>query len=185
MEDKISKMLNRMDEKMLDLTNKMSEVSKSVIAHDNELKFISKKLDDMETFQRRKILRFDGIGENDNENLMSIMINILNNSMKVKCSSSDICNLYRQGKLIRGSNNARIVVIEFVSLLKKNEILKARKELKQTKIFVYEDLTKCKYALLKKAKKLYGQEHVWSFGGNIFAKIDNQIKKLESKDYLL
>lgn len=47
----------------------------------------------MEAVRIRNVLRFEGVCEDENENLLSVMLHIINGTIKVKCSNMDIVNV--------------------------------------------------------------------------------------------
>lgn len=61
-------------------------------------------------------------------------------------------------------------------MLKRNEVYHARKSLKDTGVFVNENLTKKANSLLRVAWKKYGRQAAWSNNGRIFVKRGNTVK---------
>lgn len=177
LDEKLDKRFDKMESKINEVTAKIVELKDCIKTNEKEINLLHDKCDEFEIFKRKNSLRFNGIKEEENENLLSIFTNLVNNTMKVKCTISDISNIYRLGKTnIQGK--PRTIIIEFVSYLKRNEIIKSKGTLKQTGIFVNENLINKRYNLLMKAKNKYGKNEVWSRNGDIFMKQNDGIKKI-------
>lgn len=181
LDEKLGERFDKLESQMNDISNKMAEINKSVNINKKDICTLYAKQEENEIFHKRNMLRFDGLHEKENENLLQIITNLVNQSMKVKCTIADISNIYRIGKVNSDKIHTRTIIVEFISFLKRNEILKAKGTLKQSGIFVNENLTIKQYDLLKKAKHKYGRKEVWSWAGTIFAKVNDEVKKIQNE----
>ncbi|CAH1110571.1 unnamed protein product [Psylliodes chrysocephalus] len=117
-ENKISELSNRFEEKIEEISSKMSDITDSMVSNNAKITDITEKLNNIEAAHKRNSLRFDGIAESDNENLMSVLINICCNILKVKCCSTDINNIYRQGKFDVG-RKPRTILQKYKNICKR------------------------------------------------------------------
>ncbi|KAG5864503.1 hypothetical protein JTB14_020051 [Gonioctena quinquepunctata] len=72
----------------------------------------------------------------------------------------------------------RPIIVKFITNIEKNEIIGARKLLKNENISVFEDLSKKTFQLLKMAKEKVGPKKAWSLGGKIFVWNEKHNKKI-------
>ncbi|CAH1100084.1 unnamed protein product [Psylliodes chrysocephalus] len=79
-----------MESKINEVTAKIVELKDCIKPNEKEINLLHDKCDEFEIFKRKNSLRFNGIKEEENENLLSIFTNLVNNTMKVKCTISDI-----------------------------------------------------------------------------------------------
>jgi hypothetical protein len=76
----------------------------------------------------------------------------------------------------------RPIMVQFGSLFFRDKVFMERKNLKGTKMYVCESLTRPRYELLQRVKEKVGTKNAWSANGRIFAVINNTkriITKLE------
>lgn len=128
-------------------------------------------------------LRFNGMEEQGQENILDLITSFINNKLNVSCSHNDINYLYRVGN-INNSRKPRPILINFVTNLKCKEIVNARKLLKNSGISIYEELTKRRYNLLQLAKKKHGRTNAWSLNGKVYVKLNKQTCLLRSEEDL-
>lgn len=168
--NKIDKRLDKfealLDSQLKEVNNSIQNLTKSVSVNTNAIKSLENKCDFLEQHLKRNNLRFIGIPEKDDEVLVDVISNIINDTLMIPCSPSDIDCTYRVGK--SSPNVSRTIFVQFLSNIKRNQIYSARKLLKGTNVSLYEDLTATRYYLLSLAKKKHGKNSAWSSGGKIF-----------------
>lgn len=179
-EEQFDKKFENLESKLNILCDKFSALEKAVEKNEKIVCEINKRMDEIEQNQRNKTLRFVGINESEGEQLVSTITNIVNITLKVKCTVTDISNIYRVGK--PSNEKSRAILVEFVSYLKRNEIINARKLLKNTGIIMYEDLTGKRYKLLQLAKKKYGVHNAWTRGGRLYVKHNDMVKLIQNEE---
>ncbi|KAG5889036.1 hypothetical protein JTB14_009441 [Gonioctena quinquepunctata] len=96
-----------------------------------------------EQHRKRNSLRLNGVAENDNENPLDIVKSEFHSHRGISCSTMDI---------------AGVDVI-------REEVINARRALKDSGLSAYEDLTKHRYDLLIAAKKKLGDNQAWYSNG--------------------
>ena len=74
---------------------------------------------------------------------------------------------------------ARPVLVRFLSRRFKEDICRLKYKLKGTKIFIREDLTRRRMALLKDLKSRYGFGKVWHKNGELFYKTGNVVNRFD------
>lgn len=156
--DKLCKKFDKLDAKMENMITQLSSVSSLAEANKIQIEAVQNKIENLERDSRQNSLILAGLKEDNNENLLSRILLLLNEGMKVKCSHWEINNIYRIGKRNDSNTRPRIVVVSFGSMLKRNEVYHARKSLKDTGVFVNENLTKKANSLLRVAWKKYGRQ---------------------------
>lgn len=179
-EEQFDKKFEKFESKLNILCDKFSALEKVVGKNEKDVFEINKRMDEIEQNQRKKTLRFVGINESEGEQLVSIITNLVNATLKVKCTITDISNVYRVGKL--SNEKSRTILVEFISYLKRIEIINARKLLKNTGIFINEDLTERRYKLLQLAKKKYGVRNAWTRGGHLYVNQNDTVKRIQNEE---
>lgn len=164
LELKFEARLQKLDDQLRDIGNTLKAASAASSIAINSLEA---KLDNLDQYTRRNSLRFTGIVETEDENMVDTVIDFINSKLHVDCNTRDIDTAFR----IRGNNgpnSPRPILVRFVTNNKCGQIYRAKKLLKSTPFSIFEDLTKSRYMLLQSAKKKYGPSNVWSMNGKIF-----------------
>ena len=142
-----------------------------------ECKEEMKKLhDDLEQYGRRDILEFWGIGQRDGENTTYVVLDFLDSVLGLKLSKYDISVSHRQRQPRNANDNERRpdpIYVKFVNRSVKSHILylkrKLYKRMKQTEVFIHENLTLRRRELLATAKReLQNFKFIWVREGSIF-----------------
>lgn len=150
---------------------------------DDLIKSLTNKLEKHEQVIRRKNLRIYGVKEVENENCLEVVLDVLNNKMKLAVKKEDIDNCHRYGKILKERN--RPLLIKFSSACYKNLVYNNKKVLKNSGIVVREDLTEDQLNLLNTTlKKVDKIGRVWTNFGTIFLKFNNEnaIVRINSLD---
>ncbi|CAH1180542.1 unnamed protein product [Phaedon cochleariae] len=175
MEAKIDKKLNSLEcsinEKFSELQSTMSSLKKTVSSNSHTIDKLETQTERQIQYNQRSSLRFLGLeATNGTEDIVRTVLNFLQQDLKIKCDQRDLDSAYRVGRAIR---------VQFISNLMCNQVFNARKLMRNSKVSIFEDLTKKNYDLLKKAKEIYGIKGAWSLGGKVFIRSkDDNTKKL-------
>ncbi|KAJ8909448.1 hypothetical protein NQ315_003496 [Exocentrus adspersus] len=195
-----SRLLDKFDEKLLILTNRFDVIDSTLKNLDRKLSqseetgqnnakqimSINGKLDELTQMSKANSIRITGINEDANENLVSKVLSLVNDALRVKCSLTELNGVHRLGKLVPNQDKPRTVIVNLVSNIKRNEIYKVKINLKGTGIYVHEDLTNIRYKLLQSARAKFGKNNAWSQNGRILVKCGNGVKKnIQCEDDLL
>ncbi|KAK9716767.1 hypothetical protein QE152_g24567 [Popillia japonica] len=133
------------------------------------------KCDSLEQYSRRNNIRIIGLPTAARDKVEEVLLTFLNDTMHVKINKSDIdrCHPVNINK-----NGKQSLLVKFVSYKTRELVLKNRKHLKSSGIFITEDLTAMRFKLYKEAVHHFGHRKVWLYDGNIFV-------KLSEKKYLI
>ena len=146
----------------------------------NKVKELSVRVDDQEQRSRNLCLLFHGVEEYDNENTDDIIIKTVKDELGLEMAVSDIQRSHRLGpkrhqRQIRAARaSPRAIIIRFTDYRKRRAVFQTKKKLKGKPISISENLTKCRYELLKAATAKYGRGKVWSSDGLVTTKIGNE-----------
>ena len=104
---------------------------------------------------------------------------------KIVHSDIDNTHIYRTRKFDAKSSK-QMVIVRFVSMLRRDEVFCLKKTLKDTAVVVYEHLTKANLLLLKEAQKILGDKRkAWTHYGKVLIELNGYIKTIRSSDELL
>lgn len=156
--DRLGDQFNTLNKSIQQLINAGEETKKSIAA-------LETAIDNLHQKSKQNSLRFHGIIEHEDENIMSVISNFINSTLGITCGEAEIDYAFRTGKAL--NDKPRSVVINFVRNELRNKIFRAKSQLKGSDVTVYEDLTQSRYDLLVKAKKKYGRNQAWSANGKV------------------
>ena len=159
-----------------------------IIELDNSNQLLTIENNNLEQYGRRNNIVIVGVPESPNETAeetSKIAAETLNARMPdTNIRRCDIDIAHRLGQ--KQDNKPRAVIMRFVSRMTRNNIVRNRKTLKGSNIYINEDLTKLNHKVLKcvRTKMTDEVESAWSSNGKIFYKHkDKSIKEVKPKDY--
>lgn len=144
MEHNIKESINKnIDEKFLIFETKTKQLDTKIEQQQKSIEILDKQL-------RRKNIIFFGIEEKEKgyESLLSMVLDIINNMMEIPCQKWEIEHVKRMGKY---SGKVRPVVVTVTTTSRKIELLKKKKSLEGTNIYLKEDFPP---SVLQKRKEL-------------------------------
>lgn len=115
----------------------ITQLRQKVQIYENENRQLKSRLLNVDRKLRRRNLIFYGVSEEEGENIVLVLEGVLEEKLGVKLEKYDIINAFRMGKNAR---KPRPILVELLSEFKIREIIKKRKNLKGTNIFINEDL---------------------------------------------
>lgn len=131
--------------------------------------------DKIEQYQRRDNIRIFGLEEEEGETEEDLELKVIElaSEMGVSLKADEISIAHRLG---RSRNKERQVIVRFCHRKKRNEIMRKKAELKKKskKVFINEDLTPIRVAMLKMVKEQQGIKNAISRGGKIVAWREDQ-----------
>jgi hypothetical protein len=135
-----------------------------------QLADVEQKNDDLEQYTRRNSLRIAGLPEEPNEDCYGKALSLANSTLKLNppLSLLDIDRTHRAGRSRAGQ--PRSLLVKFATYQQRHRVMKARHLLKDTNIYVNEDLTSKRAKLFKNARteKQAGRiKDAWSSDGRI------------------
>lgn len=138
----------------------------------------NKKLRDkvvfLEQATKRNNIRIVGLEETDNENIKLKVVELFDKKLNVNINMESI-SCYRNNIKNDGKTRSKIrpVTVKFDIFEHKQLVIKNRTKLKNTNIFISDDLVANNVILLNEAKKIFGKKKAWSMDGNIFVSGNN------------
>lgn len=159
------------------LKNKITDISDSeYLDTKQKVVDVEQKVDTVQQHTKNNNLRLMQIPEADNENISDKVLNIFKNKLQITVSKSDVIAIYRAGQKI--GNKPRHTLVTFRDNSMKMAVYNKKKSLKGSNIVIKEDLTAQRLKAVKIASDKYGFKNVWTVNGNIFAKTENEVKKI-------
>ena len=147
------------------------------------------ELDAAEQYSRRNCLIFHGLPEEQGESTSDTIMNIVHNQLNIPddvvtgVTKHDIDRSHRLGRSNKhasarqtrsATNQApRPIIVKFKGYDSRSVVFKVKRELKGSNIMITENLTKTRYALLKKCIEKLGKGKVWTYDGRITTKLSN------------
>lgn len=146
----------------------------------DENKKLQNKIDILEQGNKKNNIRISGLNEVDGENLKQRVVELFHNKLKINMSI-DTMDCFRH----KFDDNAKSkpITVKFQHYTDKMLVIKNKKLLKNSKIFISEDLTKQRVLLLNEARGKFGKTKVWTLHGEIYALINNTRTHLPSLDH--
>ena len=118
-------------------------------------------------YTRGNCLVIIGVSEKENENTDQLVKELMESKMEIELSDGDIDRTHRTGRSSDGK--PRAIVVKLARYNTRNKIMRNRKMLKGTKMFINELLTPQTRGLLKRAKDLtfqaYWVKSAWTWDG--------------------
>lgn len=174
LEDNITKKINtNINEKFQNLQIKYDKLEEKVEVQESRIDAIEKEI-------RKRNLVFFGVEENESNywDLEKTVLTVINEKMKVKCSNQEITSVWRKGKK---GERTRPVIVSFNTLSKKIEVIKKKKLLEGSDIYMKEDFP---LKVIQKRKELQGElKHLRDQGKVAFLKYDKIIIKEDNNGH--
>ncbi|KAG5879580.1 hypothetical protein JTB14_026868 [Gonioctena quinquepunctata] len=162
----IIKLDAKFDTKINELSTSITQIGKDVSSNKKAIHVLEDRYDILEQHCKRNSLRLNGVPDNDKDNLLDIVKSVFQNHLGISFPTIDFDGVFRIGK--PSGAHPRVIIVNFVSGVKTNDVINARRTLKDTGLSVYEDLTKHRYDLLSAAKKELRNNQAWSSNGKVF-----------------
>lgn len=147
------------------VTDKVANLDKRVIVTENEV-------EELEMYGRRNGIRIYGVEETGPaEDCVKLATDIFATKLGINVEKSDISRAHRVGKPSRDPRikTKRAIILKFTRHDRKEEIIRARRNLKRSGIVIREDLTAKRFGLIREASNIVGVNSVWSNDGRITA----------------
>lgn len=127
------------------------------------------KMDSCEQYSKMHNLRIFGLNENPNENLNRVLSDFVRTKLNIDITEDDIDYCTRIGKPIAGKS--RGILLRVANFRHKQQIMKNRRNLRGSRVFIADDLASRRHDLFKSIKADLGGKNVWIMDGRIFVKI--------------
>lgn len=161
-----------------DLARTKTELSS--VKMDNQI--LRKIIDSNEQYQRNRNVRIFGLKLSENENLTQSVLNVITTKMNmVQINKTDIHKCHRVSAKNPTPDKPPAVLVEFVSVHKRSDVLKHRKLLKNTNISIKEDLTQYRLKVFSAAVSKFSSKNAWCLNGNVYVKSAGVVHRIEDE----
>lgn len=134
-------------------------------------------INDNEQYSRKYNLRIAGIKESRDEDCIQKVVDLCKSNLNLDLNKDHIDRAHRVGAMKDGKE--RQIIIKFTKYHAKSEVLRNRKLLKGSNIYINDDLTFHNLQLLKYAKSCVDIKSVWSSDGKILVRdYDDNIRRV-------
>ena len=147
--------------------------------HCKDLQFL---MDRHEQYSRKSSVRIRGVSEENNEDLESVTLNILQKEIGVVVTQNEIDIVHRVGR--RQENRPRPILIKFLSHKTKEKVMRAKK--KATTVKINEDLAPGIKRILDEVssnRRFLNIDSVWTIDGRIKFRFVNNPRTFEIRSY--
>ena len=156
---------------------------------EKRIKELELSADNQEQYSRRNSLRIFGLEENENKTTEQIVEELMKADLEMDIDHSSIDRVHRVGKPAEDRKTPRPILIKFSTYRERARVYKAKKLLKEKKIFINEDLTKKRVKLLYKLRQLKKEKAIldcWTSDGQILIKTKRgQVQQINGEEDLL
>ena len=153
--------------------------------------FLEDKVDSLEQYSRRQSVRVSGVPEPEGpgatrEDTESVVMEVIRDNLKTPLLPDDIERAHRTGRPTPG--RPRDILVKFTSHNDKSAVMKARKNLKSTNIYINEDLTRTRQNVAYHARQLKKKQAIqdtWTRDGIIMVRtFANTVVRVATMDEL-
>lgn len=183
--DSLKKKIGELSEKLESSKDEEKKLRKEV---ENLQKANDERINELDQYTRRNNVIIDGLPDNQTETAemtMELVAKSLNqNATNLNIKPEDIDIAHRLGKFQDGKRRA--VIVKLQSRMKKIHIMKKKKELRATKIYVREHLTKLNQTVVTcvRVKMKDIVKSVWTKEGAIYYKdVNDQSHEVKFKNF--
>lgn len=171
----MKQVITEKDATISQLTDQLKEKDEAITDLKKELAGVHVRCEELEQYSRRNSVRVQGIPEEDREDAIHKALELANGKLNLNppLLSSDIDRAHRVGSP-RTDGRPRSLLIKFATYQQRFRLMKNRYLLKNTPVFINEDLTRYRSKLLYEARALKRAgkiNELWTFDGRIHVKI--------------
>ncbi|XP_063628208.1 uncharacterized protein LOC134799703 [Cydia splendana] len=166
MEERIKETINKnIDKKFELMESKTNQLEEKIDKQQKNIDYLENKL-------RKKNLIFFGVQESEQnyDDLVQLILDVIKETMKIKCEGWEIENVNRIGKK---SDRIRPIVTTFTTIGRKMEVLRSKRKLENSGIYIKEDYSP---AVLQKRKELQDDvKREWEAGNKVMLIYDKMV----------
>jgi small-conductance mechanosensitive channel len=170
----LTETIQKQAEEVARLTKVLDEAEKCNADLQKEIWGLEEALDDLEQYGRRNSLRFHNCPVSNQQHGIdtdAIVMDLCKSKMNIDLTDEDISRSHQIGKPNKSGNIQ--IICKFKNWKIKNKVYTEKKKMKNTSIFVTEDLTNYRQEIiheLSKAKRAEKLHSFWTNDGRIFVK---------------
>lgn len=174
--------IQKQSTKIESLSQKLLEAEKSNEDLQNQICNLEDTIDDLEQYGRRNSLRFHNCpvpaGDLTDINTDHIIMGICKDHLNIELSEDDISRSHPIGK--PNSKGNIQIICKMKNWKIKNSVFQSKRKLKNSNVFITEDLTRFRQGIvqeLTKGKRAGKVHSFWTNDGRIFAKLSEKGRK--------
>lgn len=164
-----------------EIQEKIEPLNKQIKDLSDELDRVRMHANDNEQYSRRCNVRIHGIPEKKDENCYGVVTEFCKQDLGCELGVHEIDRTHRVGK--PNDNSPRALIVKFCSYQSKAKVMKSRRNLKGSSLYVNEDLTAFNKVLFNAARTQLSNFSVWSSDGKVLVKLQSgRIVRVKTKD---
>lgn len=131
-ESSMEKKFTIFQEKLNELNNSFTCLSKTVSANEMSISLLNKKVDSLEQTIKNNTLRINGLAEvQEFESVTKQVIQFFTTKLGVTCQAEDFSSIVRIGRYDGTNDKPRAIIVNFLQKSKRSEIFRAKKKTKK------------------------------------------------------
>ena len=135
---------------------------------------LEKKMESQEEYSRRICILIHRLREEMDESTDDKVLKLFREELNEDVLLADLDKTHRIGKKSDSSSKPRPVIVKFARCNIHEYVFKSKKKkLKGKNISITESLTRYRMSVLNEAREKYGFKNVWTYGGRILYKDNN------------
>lgn len=167
--DELSEKINKIESKIDQYCESLKVIDTKIESNKKEMTELQYRIENLEQKSKANSLRICGIEEVEDEDLSVVLTDLFSDKLNIQISQKDIDYVFRLKSKNRRTDAPTPIIINFVSNITRNKVFLAKKQLKNSKVSIFEDLTRVRYNLLMTAKERFGKNMAWTENGRVFA----------------
>ena len=174
-----SELITKQNERINSLTDQLNDADKSNQDLQHQIWRLEESLEELEQYSRRTSLRFHNCHlQNKQSNTDNVIIDICRDKLGIQLVEEDIYRSHPIGK--PNSKGRSQIICRFQNWKTKQQIFSAKRKLKNSDVFITEDLTRYRQGIIheltcaKRERKIHS---FWTNDGRIFTKLSDNGQK--------
>ena len=152
----------------------VNELEKKVKQMEKKLMDCENSQEEQEQYSRRNCLRIYGMPEKKDENSDDVVLQLVNSKLNLgfQVRESDLDRTHRiqpRKPRTEGAEQPRPLIVKFARYNVRQKVYAARMKLKNTRIYIREDLTRSRQELIRETLKCESISKAWTNDGRIRA----------------
>lgn len=179
--DKVGQVIgDKFHELLKEQREQIDKVCNEVVVLKEKNKSLELQLDQCEQASRSMNVRIFGLRQLNDEDIRNTVLDVFNTKMKLSIKVADIKKCYRVPTKTQNNNKPPPILVRFSNDAARISVLKNRKNLGKSGVFIKEDLTKYRLSLFQEAVQKFTSKCVWCLNGNVYVKRDSNVIRINS-----
>ena len=158
---------------LIDKNKKLEDFCSKQLTHNSKVNSMCRDLDDkideLDQYGRRNMCRISGIPES-REDTTDLVVDLAVNKLKLNIKKEDIDRSHRLGPLNPTAKTPRSIVVKFNTWSKRKELYDARRDLKNTGVYINDHLTQTRSTIMHTARRYKREKMIknaWTSDGKM------------------